>query len=251
MNRSLLSPDFFSRLKESVILGKNGFRYGYVGSVFREDIYDMLVAEFPDPSRFTLVDKQSGGGRKHFYIGPAYTCAKAWGSAAGLQSVPQIWKEAFDEVSNPDTLIRMQEAMHVPLNTVANFGFAYGKSGCMQEPHLDGAIRPGDKSLIHSTVACLIYINKDEGGSSGTAIYDTDRKTALFQVPTLRNSFFFFEQHPNAWHGFPALPPGEERQIISLAYSLEKKPIPIRKGVLFNALPTIARRILSRGRLSL
>lgn len=134
-------------------------------------------------------------------------------------------------------------------NTLANFGLTYGNEGCMQEPHLDGAVRGEEYGPANYTFACLAYFNKEPGGSSGTAVYANDRKKILFQAPSMRNSLFFFEQHPEAWHGFPPVPVGEDRRLVSLAYGSTKKPIILKTSNLHKVvcpmrLKAVAKRIL-------
>lgn len=81
----------------------------------------------------------------------------------------------------------------------------------------------------------ISYCNGNKGGVSGTRLYANDRKTVLFEVPDMCNSFFFFEQHPDAWHGFPEVPYGTSRRLVSIAYSFEKPPIKLSKGIFHTA----------------
>lgn len=223
----------------------SAFRYGYIANLFKEDVYKKLVETFPLVSEFKLVDKQSGGGRKRFYIGPAYDASKNWGCVCHLRGLPKIWKDVLNESISPEFASLFREATGVNFNSLCAFGFTYGNEGCMQEAHIDGAVRENDPNPIHSTIACLMYFNKEEGGTGGTCVYATDRKTILFQAPSLRNGLFFFEQHPDAWHGFPIMPPGSERRLVSLAYSLEKSPINLKTSIThrFICLPSYKRAI--------
>ena len=107
---------------------------------------------------------------------------------------------------------------------------------------INGAVRPNDSSPIHSTIACLLYFNEKPGGVSGTQVYDKDRKTVLFSVPNLRNSFFFLEQHPDSWHGFPSVPEGSERRIVSLSYSQEKRPITLHDSLFYRLISFLRAR---------
>lgn len=218
------------KLKNDVQFAPKGFRYGYVENIFKDDIYESLIKTFPSVEKFRLVDKQSGGGHKRFYVGPNYNTNLHWGCACHFDSLPSVWRGVFNESASAEFLERLKWATGVNFNSLCNFGFAYGNEGCRQGAHLDGAVRADDKNESHSTLACLLYFNQKTGGSSGTCIYDADRITVLFQVPNLRNSMSFFEQHPDAWHGFPPVPVGEDRRIISLAYSLESSPVKVKNS---------------------
>lgn len=246
---NLFNPDSIKTAKDTIKTAPSGFRYGFIPNIFKEDVYEQLIASFPDVSTFKLVDKPSGGGRKRFYVGPGYDANKNWGCVCHLSSLPQIWKDALHESSSNEFMKLLKDSTGVGFNTMCTFGFAYGNEGCMQEAHIDGAAREGDKSPVHSTIACLLYFNKEAGGVGGTCVYDIDRKTVLFQAPSLRNGLFFFEQHPDAWHGYPPMPPGADRRIISLAYSQESQPVTLRTSVFhrLTCVPTykrIAKKLL-------
>lgn len=237
-----------SAIKDAAInfkMAPSGFKYGFISNLFHEDVYKKLIATFPDVQTFKFVDKQSGGGRKRFYTGPAYDANKNPGCVCHLARLPVIWQDVLRESASPEFISLLKDSTGVGFNTICTFGFTYGNEGCMQEAHLDGAIREGDKSLVHSTLACLMYFNRDEGGFGGTCVYDTDRKTILFQAPTLRNGLIFFEQHPDAWHGFPVMPPGAERRLVSLAYSKEKSSINLKTSLIhrITCIPTYKREI--------
>ena len=75
-------------------------------------------------------------------------------------------------------------------------------------------------------------MNRDPGGPGGTCIYDLDRTTVIYQVPSMRNGLFFFAQHQDAWHGFPQMPRGHERRLVSVAFSRETTPDPLKNTVL-------------------
>lgn len=209
-----------------------GFRFGFTENLFHEPVYEELSRTFPDVSKFKLVDKMSGGGRKRFYVGPVYTAGVHWGCICHWDKMPRIWREVLLESTTPGFVNLFRESTRINFNTLANFGLTYGNEGCVQEPHLDGAVREEEYGQIRSTIACLIYFNKEPKGSSGTAVYANDRKTILFQAPSMRNSLLFFEQHPEAWHGFPPVPSGEDRRLVSLAYGSTKKPINLKTSVL-------------------
>jgi len=208
-----------------------GFRYGFIPNIFKEDVYDKLVAGFPSSSSFKLVDKPSGGGRKRFYSGPHYETDYTGGCVCHLEQLSNIWKEVMKESASAELITTLSKATDINFNSLGMFGFAYGDEGCMQEAHIDGVIRD-NPSVIKSPIACLIYINKDAEGSSGTRIYNTDRTTTLFKAPGMRNGLFFFEQNINAWHGFPIVPVGEERRLLSLGYNIEKNPIQFKKSLI-------------------
>lgn len=218
-------------LKRNTQVAPAGFRYGYAKGIINKDIYEELIATFPDVSKFQFIDKQSGGGRKSFYVGPNYYSGKNWGSVRHMDVLPNIWQKVLRESADPALVDLLQDATGIKMNSLCNFGFTYGREGSVQEPHIDGAARPNDPAPVHASITFLMYFNKEHGGSSGTVIYAPDRKTALFQVPDLRDSISFFEQHQAAWHGFPMVPKGEDRRLVSLSYSQEKKPTKISSSL--------------------
>lgn len=223
------------QLQKNVRTAPRGFRYGFVKDIFKDDVYEKLIKTFPPVETFTLVDKQSGGGHKRFYVGPVYSTVQSHGCVCHLRSLPILWQRTLEESASAAFINRLQWATGVTFNSLCNFGLAYSNTGCVQEPHLDGAVRSGDKNSIHSTIAGLLYCNKSTGGPGGTRVYDIDRKTIIFEVPCLHNSFFFFEQHPDAWHGFPLVGDGHDRRLVSVAYSIEQEPI-ILKDSFFHRL---------------
>lgn len=225
----------FRELHNNICRSPSGFRYGFVSGILHKNAYSRLIAEFPDTGRFVLVDKQSGGGRKRFYVGPHYASVKDYGCVCHLRRMSALWKEVMRESASAAFIGLLSAATGVRCNSLCNFGFTYGNEGCMQETHIDGAVRADDPSLIKSTIACFLYCNADGGGVSGTRLYGTDRTTVLFEVPDMYNSLFFFEQHPDAWHGFPAVPHGVSRRLVSIAYSFEKSPIELREGLFHTA----------------
>lgn len=211
--------------KSGIQVAPSGFRYGYIPNFFHEASYRALAETFPDVQKFKLVDKQSGGGHKRFYTGPHYYSGLTAGCVCHLRGLPRIWREVLTESAHPKVIDLLQEVTGVSFNSLCNFGMTYGNAGCVQEPHIDGAAREGDPSPIHSTMASIVYFNKKADSIGGTCVYAPDRTTILAQAPHLRNGFFFFEQHSQAWHGFPVMPAGTERRIVSLSYSQEEKPI--------------------------
>jgi len=213
-----------------------GFRYGIIEGLFKEDVYAQLIKMFPDTSKFKLVDKQSGGGRKRFYTGPNYYSGDTLGCFCHMKDLPEVWNNVLIESGSEEFIKLLESVTGVRQNSLCNFGFTYGNEGCVQEPHIDGAARPNDPNPIHATIACLMYFNAEPGGSSGTAIYDNDRKTILAQVLNMRNSLFFFEQHPEAWHGFPIMGPGSERRLVSLSYSQEKPMLGLKTSAIHSVL---------------
>ncbi len=239
--------DAFARLKEGRKIASRGFKYGFITGVFKEDVYKELIRTFPDVSKFELVDKESGGGHKRFYVGPNYYSGKHWGSTRHLNDLPEIWKAVIKESGSKELLDLVADATGVACNSLCNFGFTYGNEGCIQGPHIDGAARPNDSSPVHATIACLLYFNEKPGGVAGTEVYDVDRKTVLFAVPDLRNSFFYFEQHPDSWHGFPLVPKGADRRLVSLSFSQEKTPILVTDSVFkFPYLRDVTKKIIKK-----
>lgn len=232
------------RLKRDVRRAPSGFRYGFATGIFQEHIYEQIVDTFPDVGTFALKDIPAGGGRKRFYVGPVYYSGADYGSVRKFSALSEIWRGIVAESSSQEFVSLLNDATGIRFNSVCNFGFAYGKEGSVQEPHLDGAVLK-TKSIV-GPIACLLYLNKEPGGVSGTCVYDIDRKTVLFEVPDLRNSFFFFEQHPDAWHGFPEVPAGADRRIVSLSYSDEPKPIRLHASPFYAKLPLAAKKLIQR-----
>ncbi len=215
------NPDNIKKVQ--LFTAPSGFRYGLIENIFYENVFDQLVKTFPDVKKFKFVDKPSGGGRKRFYVGPVYDANKHQGCICHFDDLDPIWLNVVHESASAELINLFQEVSGIKCNNVAVFGFTYGKEGCVQEPHVDGAVRE-DRSNAFSTIATLIYFNKDLNGKSGTCVYAPDRQTKLYQVQNMRNTLFFFEQHPDAWHGFPLMPAGEERRLVSLAYGQESQP---------------------------
>lgn len=234
-----ISDTAFERLKEATTLTHTGVRHGFVDNLFTPEAYKALTDAFPDTSTFYLVDKQSGGGRKRFYVGPEYVVTRNFGSVHHLKDLPDVWKGFLEETTSPAFMKALEEATGVKFNSLTNFGLTYGDTGCVQEPHLDGAIRPNDTSPIKATIALLLYFNIEDNPVSATEIYDLDRTTVLAKGTTMKNSLLFFEQHKNSWHGFPIVPEGHTRQLLSLSYSYEKEPVPISFSLFNKIVPVL------------
>jgi hypothetical protein len=214
-----------------------GFRYGYIPNIFPEAVYQKLIATFPDIKNFEQVDKMSGGGRKHFFVGPLYSVTRNWGSLRHMSSIDSLWLSVMREAAGKEFIASLSRATGIPFNTMCTFGFTYGREGSVQEPHLDGAVRSGDTTAIKGTIACLMYFNPDHGNIGATEVYDTDGKTLLFKAPDMRNGLLFFEQHKDAWHGYPALPKGYERFLVSLAYANTRRSIPVSTSFIYSFIP--------------
>ncbi|MBX4211220.1 MAG: hypothetical protein KW806_00245 [Candidatus Yanofskybacteria bacterium] len=214
----------------TLAVAPSGFRYGFIADVFRPEIYERLIAEFPDVKKFKLVDKISGGGHKRFYIGPLYDVNKHMGCMCHLSSYSSLWQEVLQESASSEFISFLSSVLGVPCNSLATFGHTYGNEGCEQEVHIDGAVRE-DHGEHPSTLATLLYFNDKSDNIGGTCVYAPDRSTILFQAPSMRNGMFFFEQHPEAWHGFPKMPAGAERRLVSLAYSQELESIPLKTSL--------------------
>jgi len=209
-----------------------GFRYGFVADVLDEPMYVRLMREFPDVTKFTQVDKMSGGGHKKFYVGPGYVAGRNWGCTCHMRSLSPIWRDFLAVCASPAVTRMFSERIGVPLNSLCNFGPTYGNEGCVQEAHVDGAVREYDDGPVKAVWTAILYFNEQPAGPGGTCVYDTDRTTILLQAPSMRNGLFFFEQHPQAWHGFPVMPEGTERRVLGLAYSREKEPIELKENVM-------------------
>lgn len=244
------NTDSIKSAKESFKKAPSGFEYGFIPNLFKEDVYEQLIATFPDTNKFKLVDKPSGGGRKRFYQGPVYDTDRWGGCVCHLENLPKIWRDVLEEASSTELISLLRESTGINFNSLGIFGFTFGNEGCMQEAHIDGAVRD-NPVFIKSPIACLMYFNKESEGTSGTCIYDVDRKTVLFKAPSMKNSLFFFEQHIDSWHGFPVVPAGEERRLVSVTYNVEKTPIKIQKSILHkltcvSGLKYRAKRILRK-----
>lgn len=241
-------PEALERLKRDVRTAPSGFRYGFVRGIFREDRYDEVMSGFPDVSGFRLKDLKegnAGGGRKRFYVGQEYYSGRDYGAIDKFATVSPTWRAIMAEADSEEFKGLLRDATGVRMNSVCNLGFAYGKEGSLQDPHLDGAVIDKGKPLS-ATIAGLLYLNKEPGGVSGTRVYAPDRTTVLFEVPDLRNSFFFFEQHPAAWHGFPEVPAGADRRIVSLSYSDEPRTIRFNASPFYAKLPLGAKKLFQR-----
>lgn len=208
----------------------SGFKYGFIPDVFHEEAYLELMRTFPEVKQFQFVKKMSGGGQKQFFVGPTYDANKSFGCVCRLRRIHPSWKAVLQESADTGLMGLLNELTGVSFNTMCTFGFAYGNQGCMQGAHVDGAVRSDDKSAVRSTLACLLYLNEKPDNISGTCVYATDRRTVLLQAPSMRNGMFFFEQHPDAWHGFPELPSGVERRIVSLAYAQPASSIGLKRS---------------------
>lgn len=225
---SHIDESVLSRLQHAITVTRTGVTNGFCDRVFTSDSYAELTRAFPDPATFTLVDKNnSGGGRKIFYVGPEYVITRHLGSLYHLRTLPLIWKEVIQEISSLFFMKKLSAVIGTEVNTVCNFGFTFGKEGCMQEPHIDGAMRTSNHSPIKASVAFLLYFNDSDDPCSATEIYDTDRTTILSKGTTMKNSWMFFKQHPNAWHGFPRVPKNHTRRLVSLTYGYLQDPVPL------------------------
>jgi len=220
---SILNTESISRA--DVRIAPGGFRYGFIANFIQEEKYEILRHEFPDVNNFKLVDKMSGGGRKRFYVGPMYIAGKDDNCACAMRGLSEHWNEFMKECTSPIAIELLARHTGVAFNSLANFGLTYGSASCVQEPHIDGAVREYDESPVHSKWATIVYFNESPNNEAGTCVYLPDRTTVLFRAPSMRNGLFFFEQHPLAWHGFPEMKEGSERRILSLAYSNEATPI--------------------------
>jgi len=220
--------DAIRALGEQTNRGPGGYRFGFVNDVLNQPAYDRLAREFPRVDHFQLVDKQSGGGRKRFYVGPSYDLGRDGGCICGLGGISQMWRQLFLECASAELMDLLGESIGIRFNSLCSFGFAYGNEGCRQEAHIDGAVRPGDASPVHSTISLFIYCNQRSQRTGGTRIYAPDRESVLFEVPELRNGLFYFEQSALAWHGYATLPPGIERRLVNFTYTLEESPVTLR-----------------------
>ena len=228
--------------KKTFGIAPSGFRYGFITNIFPDIVYNQLMATFPDVNSFKLVDKMSGGGHKHFYVASHYDVSKNFGCWCHLRFLDPLWQKVIQESDSPEFISFLSSTIGIKCNSLASFVHMYGNEGCVQEPHIDGAVRE-DRGEYPSTLATLLYFNEKPDNIGGTRVYATDRKTVLFQTPSMRNGMFFFEQHPDAWHGFPIMPLGAERRLVSLAYGLEESPVRLKNSLLhrLTCLPSYKR----------
>jgi hypothetical protein len=224
----LFNADAIRALGEQTTRGPGGYRFGFVNDVLNQPAYYRLAREFPPVHQFQLVDKHSGGGRKRFYVGPTYELGRDGGCTCGLHGISETWKELFLECASAELMELLGVSTGIYFNSLSSFGFAYGNAGCMQEPHIDGSVRPGDASPVHSTISLFIYCNPSSQRTGGTRMYAPDRESVLFEVPELRNGLFYFEQNALAWHGYAPLPPGIERRLVNFTYTFEESPVALR-----------------------
>ncbi len=229
---SVINIQTLNAIRDNQKTAPAGFRYGFIEDLFRHDFYQRLVATFPDPKKFKLISKMSGGGHKKFYLGPEYAANRTPGCGCALLDVSPEWQKVFRICNSPKFISYLSEKTGVPCNSLCNFGFTYGNEGCHQEAHVDGAVRADDPNEIKATLALLLYFNPEKSEIGGTYVCLPDRETIIMQAPHLFNSAFYFEQHPDAWHGFPEMPAGAERHLVSLTYSLEHKPVPVNNSFL-------------------
>lgn len=208
-----------------------GFRFCYAPDIIYPQRYQELAAAFPDVRSFELVDKMSGGGRKRFYVGPKYFSGRHHGCVCHLRHLPRVWRDFLAEAASPEVIGLLSRSSGIRFNSLCDFGLMYGDQGCMQEAHIDGSALASDPNEVRSTIAGILYFNKNPDTIGGTCVYDTDRTTILGQAPVLHNSIFYFEQHPQAWHGFPEMPAAADRRILSLSYSYEQKPIQLQTSL--------------------
>lgn len=234
-------------LKHNIQRAPSGFRYGFVQNIFRGDVYEEIADTFPDVETFTLKEieaDKAGGGQKRFYVGPVYYSGGDYGATHKFSKLSDVWKGILLESVSDEFTILLKDTTGISFNSLCNFGFAYGREGSVQEAHLDGAVLK--RKPLSATIACLLYLNREPSDISGTRVYDTDGKTVLFEVPQLQNSLLFFEQHPDAWHGFPEVPAGVDRRIVSLTYSDEPSPIRLNKSFIYSKMPLRAKKIIQK-----
>lgn len=228
----IFNVESIEKARIHIRVSPSGFRYGFIPNIFHDEVYRELMATFPDVRKFKLVDKMSGGGHKRFYIAPHYDVNKHMGCWCHLRFYSPIWQKVFQESASPKFISFLSHTLGVPCNSLAVFGHTYGNEGCVQGAHIDGAVRDDDYGEHKSTLATLLYFNERPDNISGTCIYAPDKKTVLFQAPSMRNGMFFFQQHPQAWHGFPMIPTGAERRLVSLAYGQESRSIGLKESFL-------------------
>ena len=215
-----------SKLRDHIKVSPAGFRYGFLENVFREDRYQELVETYPPFSLFHFHED----GYKKVFEGPYYDSHDHAGCDHHLRVLPAVWQELLREAASDEFIQMFRKASGVEFNSLRNFSFKYGRKGCEIRPHLDQASRskgPGASRLV----SMWYFSSRPGGGPGGTAIYDRDRKTILFEAPVLRNSMLFFEQHPEVWHGYETIKDDSERHALALTYNQEPARIPIKDSL--------------------
>ena len=65
-------------------------------------IYEELLAGFPGPHRFQLVDKLTNGLHKRFHVGPNYYSGRDRGCCCELSGLTPTWRALLAEAVQPE-----------------------------------------------------------------------------------------------------------------------------------------------------
>lgn len=224
-----LNEETLQSLRSQVRIAPAGFRYSFVTNIFKPEAYEHLWSKYPPVEKFRyveVVDNFKNPSTK-VYNGPRYGSREHHGCIDHLVDLDPIWKDVLAELSSPQAIKALNEATGIKFNSVREFAFNYGKKGCEIKPHLDSSARTKDP--YRTTVVCLLYFApKPGGGPGGTCVYDTDRETILLEAPDLCNSMLFFEQHPDAWHGYKTITADAERRNMQVTYNSISWPVKLK-----------------------
>lgn len=221
-----LDEQALGALRSQIRIAPAGFRYGFITGVFKPSAYEELWNAYPslDTFRYVEIADDFKNPSSKVYNGPRYGSREHNGCMDHLTGIDPIWKAVLAELASPSASAALNEATGVAFNSVREFAFNYGKKGCEIKPHLDGSARTSDP--YRTRIVFLFYFApRPGGGPGGTCLYDADRRTALFEAPDLCNSLLFFEQHPDAWHGYRAISTDAERRNMQVTYNLISRPV--------------------------
>lgn len=224
-----LNEEALRSLRGEIRMAPAGFRYGFVTGIFKPGVYEELWSKYPPVEKFRyveVVDDFKNPSTK-VYNGPRYGSREHNGCIDHLADLNPVWKEVLVELASPEAVQRLNEATGIAFNSVREFAFNYGKKGCEIKPHLDSSART--KDVYRTRIVCLLYFApRPGGGPGGTLVYDKDRETILLEAPDLYNSMLFFEQHPDAWHGYKTITADAERRNMQVTYNLINRPVRIK-----------------------
>lgn len=221
MPLSILNLESIGTIPTSIKMSPRGFRYGFIENIFLPAAYEPLRRVFPPESRFSVTEENI-----MITLGGVYYDAREHhGHTDHLLDLDPLWHRALHEAASAEFIKALSENTGVACNSLRGFGFNLGKRGYgFRRPHLDGSAR--SKHPARTRLVAMLYLGSSPSETvGGTKIYDTDEKTIVFEAPRLYNSLLFFEQHPDAWHGYPILEEDIERKTLQFTYNLEPQRI--------------------------
>ena len=216
----------FENIPQKIKIAPAGFRIGFLSDVFQEDLYHKLLTAYPPFSLFTHVEDEF----KNVFEGPYFDAKEHRGCKDHLSHLPSVWHELLLEANSQEFTSLFSNAASVPFNGVRNFSFKWGKEGNHIKPHLDQAAK--SKNSARSRIVCMFYFGEQKGKNpGGTCIYAKDRETPILEADMLYNSMLFFEQHPDAWHGYKSLVGSEERKAMAITFFSDSHPPKIKTSM--------------------